>query len=62
MCEQNKVETLQRQVADLEARLAELTRRLPAHSIPPAMVAEMDELDVALAEARAELALLNREG
>lgn len=62
MCQQNRMETLQRQVADLEARLAELKRRLPAHSIPPAMVVEMDELDEALAEARAELAFLNGEG
>ena len=32
-------------IARLEARLADLHARLPAHSVPPAMVAELDELD-----------------
>ena len=41
-----------------EARLADLHARLPAHSIPPAMVAELDELDELLEQARALLAAL----
>ena len=48
-------QTLIETIAELEARLADLHRRLPAHSIPPAMIAEMDELDEQLAEARLRL-------
>jgi hypothetical protein len=48
-------EALLKTIARLEARLADLQARLPAHSIPPAMIAEWDELDEQLAEARAKL-------
>jgi len=48
-------EPLQQHVADLERRLADLQSRLPAHSIPPAMLAELDELDNQLAEARRQI-------
>jgi chromosome segregation ATPase len=51
---------LEKTIAALEARLEELQRRLPAHSIPPAMVAELDELDQELERARARLAELER--
>jgi hypothetical protein len=47
---------LQQIIAALEARLADLYARLPAHSIPPAMIAELDEIDEQLAQARARLA------
>ncbi len=46
---------LTRQIAALEARIADLKARLPAHSVPPAMIAELDELDEQLAAARAHL-------
>ena len=39
------------------ARIADCQRRLPAHSIPPRMLAELDELDEQLAEARRRLQL-----
>lgn len=39
-------------VARLEKQLADLQARLPAHSIPPSMIAELDELEEALAQAR----------
>ena len=52
-------QTLIQTIAELEARLADLHKRLPAHSIPPAMVAELDELDEALADARFRLAELD---
>lgn len=52
-------DTLIRTIAELKARLADLRERLPAHSIPPAMIAELDELDEALADARLKLAQLN---
>lgn len=41
-------------VAELEKRLADLQARLPAHSLPPSMMAEMDELEEALAQARSQ--------
>jgi ribosomal protein L29 len=37
---------------ELEKQLADLQARLPAHSIPPSMIAELDELEEALAQAR----------
>jgi polyhydroxyalkanoate synthesis regulator phasin len=42
-----RVEQLEKQLADLEARL-------PAHSVPPSMIAELDELEEALATAQHE--------
>ena len=42
-----RVEQLEKQLADLEARL-------PAHSVPPSMIAELDELEEVLTEARHE--------
>ncbi len=42
-------------VAKLEMQLADLQARLPAHSIPPSMIAELDELEEQLAEARYQL-------
>ena len=47
---------LRDQLGRLEARWEELQARLPAHSMPPAMMMEMDELEEALAETRAQLA------
>jgi hypothetical protein len=41
-------------VQQLEKQLADLEARLPAHSVPPSMIAELDELEEALAEARHE--------
>ncbi len=40
-------------VAQLEAELRDLTRRMAAHSMPPAMLQRLEELEDALAEARA---------
>jgi uncharacterized protein involved in exopolysaccharide biosynthesis len=42
---------LQEQVAALQARLADLHARLPAHSIPPAMMVELDEIEQQLEQA-----------
>jgi hypothetical protein len=39
-------------VATLEKQLADLQARLPAHSIPPGMIAELDRLEESLARAR----------
>lgn len=54
-------QTLIETIAELEARLADLQKRLPAHSIPPALIAEWDELDEALAEARQRLEELKKD-
>jgi hypothetical protein len=51
----DEVKRLQQTIQELEARLAELKERLPAHSIPPAMIAELDELDEQIEQARARL-------
>jgi len=39
-------------VAELEKQLADLQARMPAHSVPPSMIAELDELEEELARAR----------
>jgi hypothetical protein len=39
-------------IAGLEARLADLKARLPAHSTPPAMIAELEEIEEQLELAR----------
>jgi len=49
------VQTVRERIARLEERLADLERRLPAHSIPPAMILEMEEIEEELAQARAQL-------
>lgn len=46
---------LKNQIQRLEKQLADLQARLPAHSVPPNMIAEMDELDEQLREARSRL-------
>lgn len=42
-------------VADLERQLADLQARLPAHSIPPSMIAALDALEEELALTRRRL-------
>lgn len=41
-------------IAQLERQIEELKRRLPAHSIPPAMMAQLDELEEELAHLQAK--------
>lgn len=54
----NKLD-LEKEVAALEARLTDLKARLPAHSIPPTMMAELDEVEDRLAQAKSNLAAAN---
>lgn len=42
-----------RLIAELEQRIADVKARLPRHSIPPAMLIELEELEERLAQARA---------
>ncbi len=51
-------EALRQEIAALEAQLADLGARMPAHSIPPAMMLALDELEERLTAARAQLATL----
>lgn len=46
------MDEVEKEIAALEARLRALKASLPAHSIPPGMMAELDELDERLAQAR----------
>jgi len=39
-------------VIELERKIADLKRRIPPHSIPPAMLQELEELEEELEEAR----------
>jgi len=60
MTETPSIQALRRLIADLEARLEDLQNRMPAHSIPPALVAQLDDLDEQLLEARRQLAVIER--
>jgi hypothetical protein len=40
-------------IKEIEAKIAELERRLPAHSVPPAMLQQLEELEDELEQARA---------
>lgn len=48
-------EQLARRVRDLEAQLADLEKRLPAHSVPAALLIQLEELEDELARAREAL-------
>lgn len=54
MSAKNKLD-LEKKIVVLEARLADLKARLPAHSIPPAMMAELDEIEEQLDQAKSSL-------
>ena len=47
---------LQEKIARLEAQMADLQARMPAHSVKPSMIQELDDLDDQLARVRAQLA------
>ena len=51
--------TVTDRVAELEKRIVDLQARLPKHSIPPAMLIELDDLEEALEQARTEAAQEN---
>jgi len=41
-------------IAELERRIADLKARLPKHSVPPAMLQELEDLEEELARLRQE--------
>ena len=44
----------QSQIEELERRIADVKARLPAHSTPPSMMIELDELEDQLAKLRSQ--------
>jgi hypothetical protein len=52
---------LEKMISQMEIQLVDLQARLPAHSIPPNLIAEMDEIDDQLNEAKARLAAMSEE-
>jgi len=48
-------------ISQIEKQAANLQARLPAHSIPPNLIAEMDEIDDQLNEAKSQLAAMNQD-
>ena len=44
----------QERIQKLKEKIAELKKRWPAHSVPPALFQELDELEEALSEALIE--------
>lgn len=51
-----KKDTRAEQIGELKRQIADLEARLPEHSIPPAMLIELEELEEALERARSERA------
>jgi len=43
-----------KRIEDLEARIADLETRLPKHSVPPAMLIQLEDMEQDLEEARRE--------
>ncbi|MEE8372287.1 MAG: histidine kinase [Dehalococcoidia bacterium] len=41
-----------RTISELEEKIAEIKQRIPPHSVPPAMLQELDELEQELEQAR----------
>lgn len=41
-------------IADLERQIADLEARLPRHSVPPAMLIELEDLEMTLQKVRSE--------
>ena len=50
-----KSQALQQEIKDLQTQIADLKSRFPAHSLSPAMLEQLDELDEALSQARQKL-------
>jgi hypothetical protein len=46
----------------LELKLTDLQERLPAHSVNPNLIVEMDDLDDQIKEVKSRLALIQEDG
>ncbi|GAW28371.1 MULTISPECIES: histidine kinase [Carboxydocella] len=49
-----KTNNAEQEIKELEARIADLKKRWPAHSLRPAMVQELEELEERLEELKRE--------
>ncbi len=58
MPESEAISVIKSQLAELETLLADLEARLPAHSIPANLIAEMDHLDEQILAEKKRLALM----
>ena len=58
MSRSKEINDLKMQVKELETRLDDLENRLPAHSIPPNLISEMDELDEQILALKKQLSAL----
>jgi len=47
-------EAREERIRELEGKIADLQARLPKHSVPPAMIIQLEELEEALIRARIE--------
>jgi len=54
----NHIYELEKIISKLETRRDDLIARLPAHSIPPSMIAELDEIEDQLNKTRIRMAAL----
>lgn len=54
----NQIYELENKIIELETRRDDLISRLPAHSIPPSMIVELDEIEVQLTQAKLQMAAL----
>jgi len=52
-------EKITAEIETLENKLFALKARLPAHSIPPALIIELDDLDEQLSDAKQRLSMIN---
>ena len=58
MPESEAISVIKSQLAELETLLADLEARLPAHSIPARLIAELDHLDEQILAEKKRLALM----
>lgn len=49
-----QLEKNEKYLQDLEAKIADLKKRWPAHSVPAALMQELDDLEAELTEAMAQ--------
>jgi len=52
-------ESITAEIETLEKKMIELKARLPSHSIPPALIIELDDLDEQLSDAKQRLSMIN---
>ena len=61
MPEPEEINEIKKRINKLETKLADLEARLPAHSIPPNLIAELDLLDEQIHQEKNHLITLREE-